>query len=71
MHRDLSLKKMRFAQKLLQASLHRTACVNAKKKDDVLMQMVDHYGKYSPSPLSLRQFLDFGNDFELCDCFVM
>jgi len=49
---------MRITFVLFQASLKRNARVIAK--DDVLKQMIDHYGKYSPSPLSLRQFLDFG-----------
>ena len=49
---------MRVTNILFQASLRRSA--HPKKKDDVLMQVIDHYGKYSPSPMSLRQFLDFG-----------
>lgn len=49
---------MRLVNKLLQASLRKTS--PKFKNDVVLKQMIDHYSRFSPSPLSLRQFLDFG-----------
>ena len=58
---------MRIANILFQASLRKNT--KFKKKDDILMQLIDHYGKYSPSPLSLRQFLDFGKKLFDRQCF--
>ena len=49
---------MRLINKLFQANLRKAA--PTVKREVVLQQMIDHYSRFSPSPLSLRQFLDFG-----------
>ena len=45
---------------LRQLSSAQARLASAMAKGDLLTKNVDKYSKYSPSPLSVQQFLDFG-----------
>ncbi|CAK8682833.1 unnamed protein product [Clavelina lepadiformis] len=50
---------MRIVNKLLQAGLRRSVQNDYARNENALQRMIEYYSRFSPTPLSLRQFLDF------------